>query len=315
LIRFLVGKFATKGRPYSCAAAATLTGALAAGFFAASAPSFAAGESDSNAYAGAAVTAVKAKKRCFSDTIEVTGLLVPREEVLVRPDREGLQISQVLVEAGDTVTSGQALARLTDVQQGGGAVVTIQAPVAGIIRKVSATVGTMASARAEPLFQIIARGELELLADISTKQISKLSPGQTAQIKIVGVGELTGRVRLVSKTIDPTTQLSQARVFIGNNQRLRVGSFGRATVVAGQSCGVAVPLSAVLYGTESAIVEVVRDNRIETRQVTVGLLSEGEAEIREGLSEADLVVARAGAFLREGDRVRPVVAGAVAGRK
>jgi multidrug efflux pump subunit AcrA (membrane-fusion protein) len=294
---------------------AALAFALAGSFFAMPAPSFAAEESEPNIYAGAAVSVVKAKKRCFADTIDVTGVLVPRDEILVRPEREGLQITQVMAEAGDTVTSGQVLARLTDVQQGGSAVVTLQAPVAGIIRKVSANVGTMASARAEPLFQIIARGELELLAEISTRQISKLSPGQTAQIKIVGVGELTGRVRVVSKTVDPATQLSQARIFIGNNQRLRVGAFGRATVVAGQSCGVAVPLSAVLYGVESAVVEVVRDKRIETRQVVVGLLSEGEVEIREGLSDVDMVVARAGAFLREGDRVRPFVAGGPAGQK
>jgi multidrug efflux pump subunit AcrA (membrane-fusion protein) len=65
-------------------------------------------------------------------------------------------------------------------------------------------------------------------------------------------------------------------------------------------------LSAVLYGPEGAVVQVVRDDRIETRRVRVGLLSGGKAEIREGLSEGDQVVARAGTFLREGDRVRPM---------
>jgi HlyD family secretion protein len=53
---------------------------------------------------------------------------------------------------------------------------------------------------------------------------------------------------------------------------------------------------------------VVRDNRVETRNVTVGLIEAGKAEISEGLSEGDVVVARAGAFLRDGDRVRPVKA-------
>jgi hypothetical protein len=47
----------------------------------------------------------------------------------------------------------------------------------------------------------------------------------------------------------------------------------------------------------------------------VGLLAEGEAEIREGLAEGDMVVARAGAFFREGDRVRPFVAGAPVAQK
>ena len=58
--------------------------------------------------------------------------------------------------------------------------------------------------------------------------------------------------------------------------------------------------------------QTVRDGRIETRRVSVGLLAAGQAEIREGLSEGDMVVARAGAFVRDGDRVRPVTAGGTA---
>jgi hypothetical protein len=39
-------------------------------------------------------------------------------------------------------------------------------------------------------------------------------------------------------------------------------------------------------------------------------MSAGEVEIRDGVSEGDIVVARAGALLREGDPVRPVGASA-----
>ena len=37
-------------------------------------------------------------------------------------------------------------------------------------------------------------------------------------------------------------------------------------------------------------------------------MSGGQVEIRDGLNEGDVVVARAGALLREGDPVRPVMA-------
>jgi hypothetical protein len=36
----------------------------------------------------------------------------------------------------------------------------------------------------------------------------------------------------------------------------------------------------------------------------------GQVEIRDGLQEGDIVVARAGALLREGDPVRPVTSSA-----
>ena len=41
-----------------------------------------------------------------------------------------------------------------------------------------------------------------------------------------------------------------------------------------------------------------------------GLMSSGQVEIRRGIEEGDIVVARAGALLREGDPVRPVTAAA-----
>jgi Biotin-lipoyl like len=105
-----------------------------------------------------------AKKNCFDDVTEITGGLVPKQEVQVRPDREGLQISKVLVEAGAKVNAGQALAQLVnpESQQSAGDLVSVQAPVAGIIRNTSAVIGTIASARAEP------GGELELSAQIPT---------------------------------------------------------------------------------------------------------------------------------------------------
>jgi HlyD family secretion protein len=53
-------------------------------------------------------------------------------------------------------------------------------------------------------------------------------------------------------------------------------------------------------------VQVIKRDRVETRRVEVGLMSGGQIEIRDGLSEGDDVVARAGALLREGDSVRPV---------
>ncbi len=257
-----------------------------------------------------AVTVARTKRECFSNAIQVTGVLVPRREILVRPDREGLQISQVLVGPGDTVVSGQVLARLIppDGQSGGGGSVAVQAPAAGIISARFAVIGSTASARAEPLFRIVAQGEMELLADVSAGRHADLAANQSAKIEVVGVGELDGKVSLVSQAINPTTQLGEVRVFIGSDPRLRVGTFGRATVSVGRRCAPAVPLSAVLWGTEGAIVQVVRDNQIETRRVSIGLLAAGQVEIREGLREGDMVVARAGAFLREGDRVKPMPA-------
>lgn len=259
-----------------------------------------------DAQKGVTVTVVKATKVCFAANAEVFGVMLPMEELSVTPPREGLRISQVLVDPGATVSAGQALVRLTQPE---GGEVTLVAPVAGTVSNVSATVGTMASARADPLFRIIARGEFEMIGDVPGKDIPGLAAGQVATIRSVGAPPVQGRVRSVSSTIDPITQVGQVRIqIITQRPRLLVNASGRATIKTGESCNVAVPLTAILYGNGGSVVQVVRRQRVETRQIEVGLMSAGQVEVKEGLNEGDIVVARAGALLREGDAVRTIMA-------
>jgi HlyD family secretion protein len=261
---------------------------------------------NAGASADRAVTVVAAKRTCFVDTLQVTGVLVPREDILVQPDREGLQISQILVEPGETVVSGQVLARLSPPEGQPGGSIPVQAPAGGVISFMSAAIGMTTSARGIPLFRIASRGEMELIAETPAKSLLRLASGQAAKTEIIGVGEFSGNIREVSTAINPTTQLGQVRVTVSSDPRLRVGAFGRAIIDLGRRCGPTVPLSAVLYETAGAVVQVVRDGRVETRAVTVGLVVAGQAEIREGVSEGDQVIARSGAFFRDGDRVRSI---------
>jgi HlyD family secretion protein len=256
---------------------------------------------------GAAVTVFKATKSCFGNIVEVSGTIIAREETQVRPERFGLKVSEVLADAGDTVTAGQVLARLT-LPEGG--TVTVQAPMAGLISTSTATVGATASGRGEALFSIIARSEFDLVGLVPTRDVAKLQVNQSARIKVIGAGEMDGRVRRLSTTVEPNSQLGQVFIGVTTNRRLLVNSSGRAQIKTGQSCGIAVPLTAILYGSAGTVVQVVRRQRVETRRVETGLMSQGEVEIREGIAEGDVVVARAGALLREGDPVRPVMAAA-----
>jgi RND family efflux transporter MFP subunit len=237
----------------------------------------------------------------------VSGIVMPREETAVRPERPGLRVAEVMADAGDTVTGGQVLARL-NLPEGGS--VNVTAPVAGMISTSNATVGALASARGEALFNIIAHTEFDLVGQVPTEDIGKLAPSQPASISVIGAGDVQGSVRHVAPTVEPNSQLGQVFIGITTNRRLLVNSSGRAQIRTGQSCGLSVPLTAVLYSRAGTVVQVVKNGRIETKRVEVGLTSGGNVEIREGLSEGDYVVARAGALLREGDLVRPFVNGA-----
>jgi HlyD family secretion protein len=262
---------------------------------------------DPDAPRGAAVTVLKAAKACFAAIVEVSGTVVAREETPVRPERMGLKVSEILADAGDIVTAGQTLARLT-LPEGGMQVV--QAPVAGTIASSSAVIGAMASGKGEALFSIIARNEFDLVGLVPTADIAKLTVNQISRIKIIGAGEFDGRIRRIAPTVVPDVQLGQVFIGLTTTRRLPVNAAGRALIKTGQSCNVAVPLTSILYGSGGTVVQVIRRERVETRRVEVGLMSGGQVEIRDGLTEGDIVVARAGALLREGDPVRPVTASA-----
>lgn len=255
--------------------------------------------------AAMAVSVTKVKRACFADTLVVMGNIVPRNEVLVRPDREGLQIKEILVEAGSTVGSSALLARL-DAPNDPQTTIPLTAPVAGLVLAAPTVAGSMASARGDPLFRIAAGGELDLAADVPAKRAGLVAIGQKATIKVAGTDDLPGFVRIVPAMIDPTTQLGQTRIALANNPLLRIGAFARATINLGESCGASIPLSALLFGPDGPVVQTVRSNQIETRRVTPGLIGNSNVEVQQGLAEGDIVVLRAGAFLRDGDRVRPV---------
>lgn len=250
------------------------------------------------------------QKRCFRDRIEVTGTLVAREIVDIGAEQEGTRVTQVLAQPLDEVASGQVLARVAQPSDAANAPgLAVRAPIAGFIVRSIATAGGPVSSRLGPLFRIAANGEIDLDANVAIDDLARLKVGQAATVTPLGLALITGKTRRVDQATDPATQLGTVRIGLGSGQDLRIGTFARGIVDVGESCGLSVPFSAVTFEPEGTIVHVVAGDRIEARQVAIGLTNGEDAEIRSGLGENDLVLTRAGAFVREGDRVNPVVLG------
>jgi multidrug efflux pump subunit AcrA (membrane-fusion protein) len=281
-------------------------------------PAHAADEKKKDASGGAIVMVVKATNACFSDMVRVTGFLVPRREAVVAVEQEGYRVAEVLARDGDQVTENQELVRLGGpaaaaqaAQQNpqaagragaGAGTVTLRAPAAGRVIQSTARAGAFASPQLGPLFRIAIDNEIELDAEVPYVHVLKLTPGVTARITIDGGPEVSGRVRIIAPEIDRRTQLGKARLSVPRHPAIKVGMFARATIDANRSCGVSVPKSALDHST----VQVVKDNIVETRKVQVGLFSDTDIEIREGVKEGEIVVANAGTSLHDGDKVKVI---------
>ena len=184
----------------------------------------------------------------------------------------------------------------------------IRAPEAGIVSRRTARVGAAATAVGEPLFRLIARGEVELEGEVTDVQLARMRPGAPAIIALDAERRIEGRVRVVYPEIDRATRLGKVRIALPADSGLRIGAFARGSVEVARRGGTAVPITSVVYAPGGgATVLAVRDDRVELRRVTTGLQAEGFIEVRGGVEAGEPVVAGAGSFLRDGDRVRPIL--------
>ncbi|MGO4436601.1 efflux RND transporter periplasmic adaptor subunit [Rhizobium sp. RAF56] len=183
----------------------------------------------------------------------------------------------------------------------------VKTPVDGTVAARNARVGAIAAGNNEPLFTIIRDSDIELVTDVSENDITRIEPGQKATISLSGSREkLTGAVRLVSPTVDPVTRLGAVHISIDDDAKARAGMYGTAEIVVRSSEAIALPLSAVNSDEGGASARKVEGDVVKFVKVETGIQDGAYVEIVGGLKAGDEVVAKAGAYVRDGDRITPV---------
>jgi HlyD family secretion protein len=185
----------------------------------------------------------------------------------------------------------------------------IKAPADGIISRRTARVGAIASAAAEPMFRMIKDGAIELEADVAETTLNRLAIGQKALVTPAGRDTaLTAKVRLISAEIGKSTRLGRVRLALDSSQGLIIGSFARGNIEIASKDAIVTPLSAVLFTNDGPRVQVVKDGVVQTRSITTGIRTGSTVEVLSGLEAGETVVTISGTFLRQGDRVTPILA-------
>ena len=181
----------------------------------------------------------------------------------------------------------------------------VKAPASGIVSRREGLIGSMAST--QPMFHITRDGEIELSGELPAAQLAKIRVGQKVVLRAASGKVHTGKVRLISPEVNRTTRLGHIRVFLGRNTALRIGEFARGDIETARSSGLALPSSAVMYDRESSYVLVADNDVVRRRNIKLGLGVGERVEVVSGLEAGELVVAKAGTFLRDGDRIKPVI--------
>jgi len=184
----------------------------------------------------------------------------------------------------------------------------VRAPADGVILTRNVEVGQTAGPGGEALFRLSERGEIELRGQVPEQDLPLLKVGQTVNVLLTGSTQsYPGRVRLLGAVIDPTTRLGMVRVALQQDQNLRPGAFARAEVTVSNAERAVLPQTAVLTDERGSYVLIVdAQNKVARRAVRVSGMVQNGVTIAAGLNSEERVIATAGAFLQEGELVRPV---------
>jgi RND family efflux transporter MFP subunit len=188
----------------------------------------------------------------------------------------------------------------------------VRAPADGIILTRTVEVGQTAMPGGEALFRLSKDGETELRGQVAEQDLPLLKVGQLVDVRLTGTTKIyQGRIRLLGAVIDPATRLGTAKVSLTPDLNLRPGAFARAEVTVSNAQRAVVPQTAVLTDDKGSYVLIVNaQGKVERRAVRVSGIVPTGVTIAEGLAPKDQIVTTAGAFLQEGETVRPVVTAA-----
>ena len=213
----------------------------------------------------------------------------------------------------------------------------VTAPFAGVITKRFADVGSMIQAgtasqtQAMPVVRLSQNTLLRLIVPVPESAVPTVHVGQQVDVRVPTlnrtfpgkVARSAGKVQLATRTMDTEVDVPNPNLVLVPGMYAEVNlTLNRRNDV------VSVPVSAVDLGSETSsddsskntaasavigkVVVVTADNRVEPREVTLGLETASRIEILSGVRAGELVVIGNRAGLQRGEVVRPKITTLVA---
>jgi len=184
----------------------------------------------------------------------------------------------------------------------------VVAPFAGLVLDRTVEPGQVVSS-GTALLTLARGGEMEFLAQVGESDLAAIPVGVTAEVTPVGADKaFRGQVWLKDPIINEQTRQGTARIALAYAPEIRPGGFGSARISSGAVVAPKLPESAILSDDNGSFVYILNSkNEVVRRDVEIGMVTGDGITIASGLSGTERIVARAGGFLRPGDKVKPVV--------
>jgi len=196
----------------------------------------------------------------------------------------------------------------------------VTAPFAGVITKRYADKGSMIQAgtssqtQAMPVVKLSQNSRLRLILPVPESAVPTVHPGQPVEVRVPTLQRtFPGRVARFSERVMFSTRTMDTEVDVDNpNLVLIPGMFAEVNLTLDRrKAALSVPVLAVDISADTPskgrVLVVTPNNRVESREVELGLETSNHVEIRSGLNEGDLVVLSGRGSLQPGQEVKPKI--------
>jgi RND family efflux transporter MFP subunit len=195
---------------------------------------------------------------------------------------------------------------------------TITAPFDGVITKRFANngamiqAGTASQSQAMPVVRVSQNNLLRLILPVPESSVAEVSIGRTVTVRVAALGRtFSGRVARFTDQLQLSTRTMDTEVDVPNpSLTLIPGMYAEVDLEVQEHKGaLVVPPDAIDgSGVAARVFAITPENAIHIVPVKTGIETARQVEILQGVSEGDMLVAGRRGGLKEGDRVKPIVA-------
>jgi HlyD family secretion protein len=240
-----------------------------------------------------------ASERSVEEAKRVAGLdnqgVLPEEQIVERrlaAKSAGASVEAAQAQLNDLLTRERMM--------------TVRAPVGGLVLARTVRPGDIASPTAV-MYRIAQDDVMELNAEVPEADLAGIHPGDHAAVSLPDNSTVDGVVRVVSPEVDGQTKLGHVRITLPVRADLRPGGYGRASFGGSGRRVAAIPESALRFDADGAsVMTLVGGDRVHRVPVRTGARADGMVELISGPPPGALVLLGGGAFVLDGDTVKPV---------
>lgn len=189
--------------------------------------------------------------------------------------------------------------------------IVFRSPISGVVMMKDVVEGHRLAAGDMP-YEIADLSVVWVLIDIHESDLRRAAVGMKASFRPKAYPDqlLEGHVAFIDPVLNPETRTVRARLSFPNHDgSLLPEMFGDVTLRTKAREGLSIPADAVIDAGQRSVVFVsLGDGKFEPREVRLGRVDAGAAEVLEGLSQGEQVVVRANFLVDSESRLRASLA-------